>query len=243
MLPFLEGPALAVDLPPKRLRVAPVPPVDAALAAELAALKISDLAESIVADADRAGLDRFVLVGHSMAGLSIPEVARRVPHRVAHLVFVSASIPPEGGCVIDTLPPEVREITRDAIARADDVTGERGETAGETGVLDDDTARTMFCNDMDEDRTRFVLDRLCPESINLITETVSRLGVPAALPKTYVRLARDQSLPPDTQAQMIANLEQSPGGTVDTVELDSGHDVMVSHPRELAVVVRRVAAG
>jgi pimeloyl-ACP methyl ester carboxylesterase len=239
MLPFLDGPVLAVDLPPKRLRVAPIPPVDAALAAELAALKISDLAESIVADAEHAGFHRFVLVGHSMAGLSIPEVARRVPDRVEHLVFVSASIPPEGGCVIDTLPAEVREITRDAIARAD-VTG---GAAGETGVLDGETARSMFCNDMDEDRTRFVLDRLCPESINLITETVSRLGVPASLPKTYVRLARDQSLPPDTQTQMIANLEQSPGGTVDAVELDSGHDVMVSHPRELAAVVGSVAAG
>jgi pimeloyl-ACP methyl ester carboxylesterase len=235
MLPFLEGAALAVDLPPKRLRAVPVPPVDAALAGELAALKISDLAESILADADRAGFDRFVLVGHSMAGLSIPEVARRVPDRVAHLVFVSASIPPEGGSVIDTLPAEVREITRDAMARA-------SGAPGETGVLDDDTARSMFCNDMDADQTRFVLDRLCPESINLITETVSRVGVPAALPKTYVRLARDQSLPPDTQTQMIANLEQSPGGEVGTAELDSGHDAMVSHPRELAAVVARVAA-
>jgi pimeloyl-ACP methyl ester carboxylesterase len=240
MLPYLDGPAFAVDLPPKRIRVAPVPPVDAALAAELAAVKIADLAESIVADADRAGLDRFVLVGHSMAGLSIPEVARRVPDRVAHLVFVSASIPPEGGCSLDTLPPEVREITRDAIARAAETTA--GE-AGETGILDDGTARSMFCNDMDEEQTRFVLERLCPESINLITETVSRLGVPPALPKTFVRLTRDQSLPPDTQTRMIANLEESPGGSVDTVELDSGHDVMVSHPSELAAVIGRITAG
>jgi pimeloyl-ACP methyl ester carboxylesterase len=225
------------------LRTAPARILDAALAAELAALKLSDFADSVVADADAAGFDRFVLVGHSMAGLSIPEVARRGPARVAHLVFVSATIPPEGGCAIDTLPAEVREISREAIARAGTVDGgERvDDGAGETGVLDDGTARSMFCNDMDAERTRFVLERLCPESVNLLNETVSRLGVPPALAKTFVRLSRDQSLPPDTQSQMIANLERSPGGRVDVVELDSGHDVMVSHPRELAALVARIA--
>ena len=235
MLPFLDGPVLAVDLPPKALRsgtVRSVPAGDAA-AAELASITVSDLAESIIADIDAAGFERVVLVGHSMAGLSLPEVARRIPERVAHLVFVSASIPPEGGSVLGMLPDEIQEISRASIERA-------GDDA--TGVLDDETAAYMFCNDMDEDQTRFVLDRLCPEAINLINEDVSRAGLPPDLPKTYVRLARDQSLPPDTQTAMIANLAESPGGAVDVVELDSGHNVMVSHPRELADVVNRIAA-
>jgi len=235
MLPFVDGPVLAVDLPPKALRRGGMAAADEEAVAELAALKIADLAESIIADVDAAGFARFVLVGHSMAGLSLPEVARRIPDRVAHLVFVSASIPPEGGCVIDTLPEEVREFTRESIARAED------GALGSAGVLDDETARFMFCNDMDEAQTRFVLDRLGPEAQSLITETVSRVGVPPDLPKTYVRLSRDQSLPPDTQATMIANLEASPGGSVDVVELDSGHNVMVSHPAELAAVVARIA--
>ena len=54
--------------------------------------------------------------------------------------------------------------------------------------------------------------------------------------------SRDQSLPPDTQTTMIANLAASPGGDLAVVELDSGHNVMVSHPRELAEVLNRIAA-
>ena len=56
------------------------------------------------------------------------------------------------------------------------------------GVLDEAMNRFMFCNDMDEEQTRFVLDRLSAEAANLLGEAVSRLGVPPTLPKTYVRL-------------------------------------------------------
>jgi pimeloyl-ACP methyl ester carboxylesterase len=231
MLAFLDGPVLAVDLPPKEQRCG-APAGAAADAFE--SLTIADLADSLVADVDAAGLERFVLVGHSMAGITIPEVARRIPDRVAHLVFVSASIPPEGGAIVDTLPAELQEIMAESIAHAG---------AGEVGMLDEATTRFMFCNDMDEEQTRFVLEHLCPESTQLIGERVSRAGIPPSLPKTFVRLSHDQSLPPDTQSMMIANLEASPGGEVAVVELDSGHDVMISHPRELAAVVNRIAAG
>ena len=100
----------------------------------------------------------------------------------------------------------------------------------------------MFCNDMNDQQTRFVLDHLSPEGTNLIGEAVSRSGMPRTLPKTYIRLSRDQTLAPDIQSRMIANLESSPGGTVDVVELDTGHDTMISHPRELAALVNRIAA-
>jgi pimeloyl-ACP methyl ester carboxylesterase len=231
MLAFLDAPVLAVDLPPKDQRCGTAGSIRADA---FQSLTVSDLADSLIADVDAAGFDRFVLVGHSMAGITIPEVARRIPDRVAHLVFVSASIPPEGGAIVDTLPAEVQAIMAESIAHAG---------AGEVGMLDEATTRFMFCNDMDEEQTRFVLDHLCPEGTKLISEVVSRAGIPPSLPKTFVRLRGDQSLPPDTQSMMIVNLEASPGGEVSVVELDSGHDVMISHPRELAAVVNRIAAG
>lgn len=64
-----------------------------------------------------------------------------------------------------------------------------------------------------------------------------RAGIPALLPKTYVRLLRDQALEPATQNEQIANLRASPGGAVTIVELDSGHDVMISNPSPLAAIL------
>jgi pimeloyl-ACP methyl ester carboxylesterase len=236
-LPFLDAPVLAVDLPPKAfrspaLRSSANRPVTLA---DFDPVTVPVLADSIVADVDAAGIDRFVLVGHSTAGIAIPEVVRRIPERVAHLVFVSASIPPEGGSVLDTLAPELLDIMDNLISRS------ASANVGAT-TFDHAVARYMFCNDMDAEQTRFVTDRLCAESTTLIAESVSRLGIPPDIPKTYVRLRRDQSMPPDFQAKMIANIEASPGGDVAVVELDSGHDVMISHPRELAAVLNRIAA-
>jgi len=100
----------------------------------------------------------------------------------------------------------------------------------------------MFCNDMDEEQTRFVLDRTGTEAAAILAEPVSRAGIPAELPKTFVKLLRDQSLAPDHQDVLVQNLRDSPGGEVDVVTIDAGHDVMISRPKELADVLNGIAA-
>lgn len=231
MLPHLERRALAVDLPPAAIRGVPA---DVAPPPEVRTTGLREFADAVLAAADRARLPRFVLVGHSMGGLTIAEVARRAPERVAQLVFVSCLVPPEGGTVVDALPAAVREMTREAMTRArDDGTFGPG--------MDEDLKRHMFCNDMDEAQARFVLERCGHECVPPFLETVRRRGIPPALPKTYVRLLRDQALDPATQDEQIANLRVSPGGDVTVVELDSGHDAMVSHPRELAALLDGLA--
>src|SRR5262249_21541509 len=115
LLPYLDREALAVDLPPKsggsgagRLENLP----------ELRTLTIDDFARSVLDDVTAAGFERFVLVGHSMGGLTISEVARRVPDRVEHLVYVSCMVPPEGASAIDALPEDLQEMTRQAVEEA-----------------------------------------------------------------------------------------------------------------------------
>lgn len=227
-LPYLEGEVLAVDLPPKAVRGGPgrYEPLP-----ELRTLTIADFVASLIADVDAEGFERFVLVGHSMGGLTISEVARRIPDRVARLVYVSCLVPPEGGSSIDALPEDIRELTRAAM--------EHARATGEDliGGLDEDRLRFMFCNDMDEAQTRFVLDRSGNEALGILAEVVTRTGIPPAIPKTYVKLLQDQSLPPDQQDTLIDNLRASPGGAVDVITLDSGHDVMISQPKLLADVL------
>jgi pimeloyl-ACP methyl ester carboxylesterase len=232
LLPLLRPPVLAIDLPPKGvrggLRGAPIP-------ASLATIGIDDFARSVIADVDAAGIDRFVLVGHSMGGLTIAEVARRIPARVEHLVFVSCIAPREGQTMVDGLPEGIREMTRAALARA-----RQGDIAALGVGTDEALQRSLFCNDMTEEQTHFVLDHCGPEAPRVFEEVVRRNGIPPDLPKTYVRLLRDQSLSPEVQDEQIANLRASPGGDVRVVELDTGHDVMVSRPDLLAAVLNRI---
>jgi pimeloyl-ACP methyl ester carboxylesterase len=233
LLLHLDGEALAVDLPPKSIRGGPNR-YDAL--PELRTLTIGDFADSVLRDVDAAGHERFVLVGHSMGGLTISEIARRQPDRVEHLVYVSCMVPPEGGSAIEALPDDLRAMTRQAVEEA------RRGGDNPIGGLDEETARFMFCNDMNEEQTRFVLQRLGTEASVVLAEPVSRAEVPGELPKTFVKLLEDQSLAPDQQDTLIQNLRDCPGGDIDVVTIDAGHMVMVSRPKELADVLNPIAA-
>jgi pimeloyl-ACP methyl ester carboxylesterase len=231
-VPHLDGVALAVDLPPKAIRGTR----EGFDLSELRTLTVADFADSVLRDVDAAGLERFVLAGHSMGGLTISEVAQRRPDRVAHLVYVSCMVPPEGKSAIEALPEELREMTRQAVDEAS-----RGG-GNPVGGLDEQTIRFMFCNDMDEEQTRFVLEHAGTEVAVALAEPTSRVGLPSDLPKTFVKLLRDQSLAPEQQDVLVQNLRDSPGGDVDVVTIDAGHDVMISRPKELADVLNQIAS-
>ena len=126
-------------------------------------------------------------------------------------------------------------MTRDAVEEA------RHGGDNPIGGLDDETIRFMFCNDMDDEQTRFMLERTGTEAAVILAEPVSRAGIPAELPKTFVKLLRDQSLAPEVQDVLVQNLRDSPGGDVDVVTIDAGHDVMISRPKELADVLNRLS--
>src|SRR5689334_11107692 len=84
-VPLLDGPVLAIDLPGRGAHPAPLDTV-----------RLGDSIDSAVADIERAGATDVVLVGHSMAGLSIPGIVDRVAARLRHVVFVSCVVPADG---------------------------------------------------------------------------------------------------------------------------------------------------
>ena len=241
-LGHMQSEVLAVDLPPKEVRGGPgrhdQPP-------ELLTLTVSDFAASVLDDVDAAGYDRFVLVGHSMAGLTIPEVARRAPERVAHLVFLSCTVPANGESSVDVLLAGAADVGEIATANIEAASAniETAQQGGDPGPqLSEARVREMFCNDMDDEQTRFVLDNFGSEALPIVAERVSREGLTADIPKTWIRLLEDAILTPGIQDVCIANLEASPGGRVTVIELGSGHNAMISHPRELAEIIDGIAA-
>lgn len=208
MLPHLEAPALALDLPGRGSRPA-----------DLGSLTADDFAASVIEDIEASGARRVILVGHSLAGVTLPRVLERIPERIAHAVFVACSVPREGQNVLD------------AIGMPHSLRPERPEP------LDEQRARAMFCGDMDEEQTRFVLERLCPEALGPLFEPARLEGLRQPVPRSYVKLLRDAVLAPSQQDEFAHNA--GPGCSV--VELDAGHDAMVSRPRELASVLNRIA--
>lgn len=213
MVPHLKARAVAIDLPGRGSRPAPLEEVG-----------LDDWVDAVVETIDGLAPDPVMLIGHSLAGVTLPRVADRIPQKIKHLVFVSCSVPPEGRSVIDILSPEVRPLAeaslKDRVASA----------------LSGEIARSMFCTDMDEEQTRFVLDHLVAEAWSPMLEPSRLAGLGHGVPMTYVKLLKDEVLPPTLQDEMIAHL-----GSADVVELDAGHDAMVSRPDALASLLNRLA--
>ncbi|MBJ19681.1 MAG: alpha/beta hydrolase [bacterium] len=215
LLPHLGKPALAVDLPGRGKHPAPMEEVN-----------IEACVRSVITDMDAAGLERVVLVGHSLGGATVPVVAAAAPDRVAHLVLISCIMAPDGGAVIDAFPDETRELMRRRL----------GESTEAKSEMDETTHRELLGADMSEEEIRWVLQHVGPDSKHLFTDRASRAGLPQTLPRTYVRLRRDDAVPWELQEDMIALL---PGLQIE--EIDSGHNVMITQPRELARRLNAIA--
>jgi pimeloyl-ACP methyl ester carboxylesterase len=215
LLPWLDAPTLAVDLPGRGCH-----PMD------LDDVSIEVGADSVLGDIDAAGFDRVVLVGHSLAGVSLPVIAGRLGDRVAHLVFVSCLVVPDGQSVVTMTPPGQRE-QFDGRLR----TGE-----GEMTVLSPDHHRTLLGNDLDEEQWSYVIEHVGPDSMRFFTDPVTWGEQVPDQPRTYVRLLQDRAVPADDADEMIRRL--GPGVTVHDIE--AGHEVMITQPRQLAAVLTRI---
>lgn len=212
IVPLLPGPVVAVDLPGRGARPR-----------ALEGLTIADFVDAVVDDIESRDLHDVVLVGHSMAGITMPGVAERIPDRLRHLIFVACTVPADGERSVDTLDPEIREIA------------EKNATNPSGGKLDDAMAIALFCNDMTDEQIRFTLDHMVPEATHLVLEPASHAGLRNPIPRTWIRTDHDVVVPPDRQDMFAARI----GATV--VPLDSAHMAMISHPELLAQAIVNIA--
>jgi pimeloyl-ACP methyl ester carboxylesterase len=210
LIPLLNGTVRAVDLPGRGSRPA-----------DLSKVTIADFVDSVVDEI--VAIDQpVVLVGHSMAGITLPGVVGRVPDLVRKVVFVSCVVPADGDCLFDTLDPAMQAVAEEA----------NNSDEPDAGMLERELATTVFCNDMDAEQTSFTLDRMVPEATQVIHEPVSLAGLQLPVPRVFVRLLRDAIVVPSEQDKMIANM-----GGAETFDLDAGHMAMVSRPTELAAIL------
>ena len=186
---------------------------------DLWTLTIADWVDSVVADIEEAGLDDVVIVGHSMAGLTVPGVVTKLgAARVRELVLASACIPPEGEAMVDTLTGLVAVIAR------------RNAKKGAPSKVPPVVPRLVFFNGVPRARRKFMAGRLYPDSTRIPVERVSRSDMPDEIPRTWIMTLRDRTNPAKEQHKCIAAI----GGVQTVIPIDTCHGLMVSEPEWLA---------
>lgn len=190
----------------------------------------ADIGSMTVADNVAAVLEELgdkrevILVGHSMGGITVAEVLNRVSDQIREVVLLSCIIPSHGRTGMDAIDPEVRDLIL-------------GIAVDGAYKLDDaDPLRHLMGNDVSERDMPLVLD-VVDESLKILQDPVDVRGLSTFGSVTYVRLTNDLCLSPRQQDKGIAAL-----GSPDVVEIDSGHMVMISQPKQVAGILNEIAA-
>jgi len=222
LLPYVDGPALTVDLPGRNGKPA-----------DFATLSVEDEVASVIADIATAAItDPIVIVAHSSGGLVVPGVVAGLGGRVAQIVLNAALVPEEGGCGIDCMKPRHREglvASVEAARRDGTVITLPGPPA------DPESFRNAYGGDpLDDDTLAFVLDpvRCVPDTVHHYFQPI-HWSAAAHVPLTYALNTRDRPIPRETQEEMVKRL---PADTL-IVRFDTGHLPAVTHPQDFARVL------
>jgi pimeloyl-ACP methyl ester carboxylesterase len=250
-LAMLGHRTLAVDLPghgfSATFPVSYQAPQDVAALASapsgLAGVTLADAVDHVVGVLRRAREHGpVILVGHSRGGLTLTGVANRAPELVDRIVYISA------WCCVDLTIGEYMTTPEYATSTLGDTAGVLAADPATLGVLRMNwrtadpvllaALKKAMLADGTEDEFRAFLNTLEPdESLDAGAERVDA-ATWGRIPRTYVRLARDTSIPIALQDRFVREADAlTPDNPFDVRTLESSHVGFLVRPAEAAVLL------
>jgi pimeloyl-ACP methyl ester carboxylesterase len=171
---------------------------------------------AIIKHVNKLEASELTIVGHSLAGILLLELAKELPQRIRDLVFLAALVPHPGERVIDLIQQERRQSYYRQAEVSDDYTILRSF----------DKARDAYFGDLPEEQARLAYKKLTRQPFKVYLDPAPEVSV--EVPIRYIVCKKDQSLPPERCIEWASRLGVTPE------IINSDHDVMLSHPSMLA---------
>lgn len=209
--------------------LAPTLPGHQAAGEDRGSITHDDYAQTVLGALEHAGADRVVLVGHSLGGTVISQVADRRPDRVAQLIYCAAFVLENGEAAADLMPAETLSLLRRLAAASED----------QSMAMPWELWRAGFMNTAGEASARRAYQRLVPEPSGPAFDPVSLRGRPhASLPAGFVVFDDDRSMPPGFWHPGMTG--RCPGAAV--VTLPGCHQSILTAAGQVASALVTVAA-
>jgi pimeloyl-ACP methyl ester carboxylesterase len=184
--------------------------------------------DKVVSIIDSIG-GQVILVGHSLGGAIISEVAEEVPSRIEKLVYVAGFVPLTGQSVLALASTDTASILgANLVPSADNLT---------LGVVSDQIINS-FIQDGTEDEQSLVLANYRVEPAipltNAVTLTAAHYG---SVAKVYIKTLMDHAITPTLQNRMLA---ATPGFSA-IYQLNTSHSPFLVKPDSVALLLTNIA--
>lgn len=170
---------------------------------------------------------KVILVGHSMAGAIISQVAENMPDKINKLIYVSAYIPKNGESVLALSQKDKASKVGPALVFNKDYS---------LATIQKEVVRDNICADCPD----FMKDNLVKyhraEPMKALNDKVRLSSRFASVPKYYIATTKDEVVPFTLQQRMLKD-----NGTFKKVfELPASHLPFVSMPEQFLAIVKTI---
>jgi pimeloyl-ACP methyl ester carboxylesterase len=167
-----------------------------------------------------------VLVGHSMSGMVVTQVAERCPDEIDALVYLTAYLPADGESMID------QRVEGSFVSRNFAVDEDRG-----VGTYAEEALEELFYADCAASDVTLARSLIRPEPLEPLSTPVDlseeRFG---SVPRAYVRCENDRAITPEQQRRTVEER-----GCDLKLTLESSHSPFFSMPAETADALETAA--
>ncbi len=169
-----------------------------------------------------------ILVGHSMAGIILSQLAEEIPGKIQKLVYVAAFMPKNGESLMDTAKQfETKGISTELIFLDKEYA---------IDIKKSEQTRSIFFNTCSVDIAESALQQLVPEPsqpfFDKLTLTETKFG---KVNKCYIECLEDKAITPSDQKRMYQNVVD------EVISLKCDHSPFLSSPTELTQILHQQA--
>jgi len=192
-------------------------------ARDLASVTLDQSADAILA----ATTPDTIVLGHSWAGYPISAAAEKAPDAMRGLIYLCAYVPVSGLSLIDMRRNGPRQTLTDAVIK---------DPGGASYKIDPNRAPDLFYHDCPAEAVDYALSHLCPQPIRPQDTPLFVSDRWRKVSKAYIRCANDRVIPPEYQAEMVADWPRN-----HVHDMPLSHSPFFADPSGLADVITRIA--
>lgn len=175
---------------------------------------------------------KVILIGHSMSGVVISQVAENIPDSIQRLVYLCAYLPQDGQSIFDLIAVNREEDTIAPIEKVMQMSSDKRSCN-----IPPDQIPGLFYNRCPDTRQDCMPRQFPPQAVLPLSGhvTLSETGF-GSVPLSYICCLDDQVIPIRHQRLM---LKRQPCGEM--IQLDADHSPFLSCPDTLASILHSVS--